>query len=440
MPTPSLNRLDLIPIDRIPIDRIPIEVIKPIVTDTSGATEPENSEIRKIANDILQGVQYSFASVAANPDRSFRAGTLEETFQQSFKRMNATKVEGIKTKAVQLVNAAPELRTTLFGRYGQLESQEFTNIGFDRVQERLAPLQIDRKLLGIKTPELSISQGAGVMTPEGLLIPAANLPRGVQEIQGAINTSVQSANESQVYNAERLQEIWGPVYARDPFAGVGSDEFIEQAVTNKLGFYITRIKCVDETNPEFWGSDEIAIAGVSVDEDGDSIKIGENYVGGGFDDGDQKTYSPHWQYHWFNMQEGKYWPKAYKIALVLAEKDNGGLSNFLNNIWEKISVKVKEAIAKAITDVLSGYVGPAIAAAIGQAVAWIVDKLVGWIINLFKDDIFPVFTASCTVPSFNARWNYSNGTWGSTTSDLRTAHFYGYGGHYIVDYYWKMYA
>lgn len=435
MPISPLNRFD-----RLPIDRLPIGVIKPMVTDTSGATEPDNSEIRKIANDILQAVQYSFASVAANPDRSFRADTLEETFQQTFQRMDAGKLEGIQTKAVHMVNATPELRTTIFGRYGQLESQEFVSVGFDRVQEKLAPLEIDRKLLGIKIPELSISQGAGVMTSEGLLIPAANLPRGFQRFKGAIDSSVQSASESQVYNAERLEEIWGPVYSKDPFAGVGGDEFVEQAITDKLGFYITRIKCVDETNPELWGSDEIAIAGVSVDEDGDSKKISENYVGGGFDDGDQKNYSPHWQYHWFGMQEGKYWPKAYKIALVLAEKDNGGLSNFLNTIWEKVSEKVKEAIAKAITGALSGYVGPAIAAAIGQAVAWIVDKLVGWIINSFKDDIFPVFTASCTVPSFNARWNYSNGTWGSPTSDLRTAHFYGHGGHYIVDYYWKMYA
>lgn len=417
------------------IDQLPIEVLRrPIATDTSGAPEPENSEIRKIANDILQAVQYSFVSVAANPDQAVRAGTLEETFQQAFKRTDATRLERVKATAAQLVNTSPELRSTIFGRYGQLESKEFVSIGFDRANEGLAPLAIDQKLLGIRTPQISVPQGVGRVTSEGLLIPAANLPQGFEDFESTIDLTAQRAAESQVYNAERLQEIWGPVYSTDPFAGAGRDEFEEQAVTDKLGFYITRIKCVDETNPEFWGSDEIAIAGVSVDEDGDSKKIAETYVGGGFDDGDQKNYSPNWQYHWFSMQEGKYWPKAYRVALVLAEKDYGGFSNFLNTIWEKTSEKVKEAISKAVAGGLSGYVGPAIAKAIGEAVAWIVDKLVDWIINLFKDDIFPVFTASCTVPSFSASWN------GSKTSDVRTAHFYGHGGHYIVNYYWKLYA
>jgi hypothetical protein len=415
-------------------------VVKPIVTDTSGASEPDNSEIRKIANDVLQAVQYSFASVAANPAQTFRANTLEETFQQTFKRMDPAKAEGIKTKAAQLVNAGPELRTILFGRYGRIESREFTSIGFDRAQERLAPLEIDRKLLGVKTPGVRVPQGAGVRTSEGLLIPTANLPQGVLEPQGAINTSAASTTAPEVYNAEKLEEIWGPVYSSDPFAGVGGDEFVEQAITDKLGFYITRIKCVDETNPEILGSDEIAIGGVSVDEDGDTKKIAETYVGGGFDDGDQRNYSPHWQFHWFSMKEGKYFPKRYEVGLLPAEKDLGGLSNLLTTIWEKVSVKVKELIAKAVKDILPAYWGPAINAAIGKAVAWLVDKLVGWIISWFKDDIFPIFTASCTIPSFNARWNYPNGTWGSTKSDLRTAHFYGHGGHYIVNYYWKLYA
>jgi hypothetical protein len=423
--------------DRLPIDRLPIELARPTVTDGAGATEPDNSEIRKIANDVLQAVQYSFASVAANPDQAVRSDTLEAAFQQSLKRMDASKLASVQSTAVQFVKAAPELRTTLFGRYGQLESKEFVSMGFDRAHEALAPLQIDQKLLGIRTPQLSIPQGVGRMTSEGLLIPAANLPQGFEDFEDAANVSTQRAVDSEVYNAEKLEEIWGSVHA-DSFAG--GDEFEEQAVTDKLSFNITRVKCVDETNPEFWGSDEIAIAGVSVDEDGDSKKISEQYVGGGFDDGDAKSYSPNWQYHWFSMQEGKYFPKAYKVALILAEKDNGGLSSALNTIWQKVGEKVKEAIAKAVGGVLSEYVGPAIAKAIGEAVAWVIDKLVGWIINAFQDDIFPVFTASCTVPSFNARWNYPNGTWGSTTSDVRTAHFYGYGGHYTVDYYWKMYA
>ena len=188
MPSSSFTRFD-----RLPIDRLPIEFLKPTATDTFGATEPDNSEIRKIANDVLQAVQYSFASVAANPDQAVRADTLEATFQQTFKRMDAVKLERVQTKAVELVKASPELRTTLFGRYGQLDSKEFVSMGFDRAHEGLAPLTIDQKLLGIRTPQLSISQGMGRMTAEGLLIPAANLPQGFEDFEEVMETSTQRA-------------------------------------------------------------------------------------------------------------------------------------------------------------------------------------------------------------------------------------------------------
>ena len=360
-------------VNSLPLD--PINLPEPTATDTSGAPMPENSEIEKIAKDVLQSVQYSFASVAANLDLAARADTLEETFQQALKRMEVTKLEQVQTKAVELVSAAPALRKTTFGRYGELDSKEFVSIGFDRADEGLAPLAIDQKLLGMLT---------------------------------------ESAAESQV-----LSKIVG-------------------SVTDELGLYITRIKCVDETNPERFGHDEIAIAGVWVDEKGNSEKILESYVGGGFDDGDEKNYSPNWQYHSFTIPQGKPWPKAYTVALILAEKDNGGLSTALNDVWAKVSKKLKEKIAEAIKNGLEEDLGPDIAKAIGQAVAWIVDSLVKWIITAFQDDIFPIFTASCTLTSSTTRWNYPNGSWGSPKSDVRTADFYGHGGHYTVEYYWQL--
>lgn len=428
-----------VPITTPPIT-LPIERLRPLALDESGAVEPENSEIRKIANDILQAAQYSFASVAANPDQAVRPGSLEATFKEALSRVDATRRENIQTRAVQLVKAPQAVRETIFGRYGQIGSGEFIGIGFDRAHEGLAPLQIDRKLLGERIPQISIPPGIAKATPEGLLIPTANLPSGFEDFEEVIENSSKKASASNIFDAKKLEEIWGPVYSTDSMAGGGRDSEFEEVVTDKLGFYITRVQCVDETNPEWWGSDEIALAGVSVDEDGDTKKIGEIYIGGGFDDGDARNYSPHWSYHWFSMQEGKYWPKAYQVALILAEKDYGGLSNALNTVWQQVKDRVKDAIEKAVSAVLAEYLGPALAQAIGKAVAWIVDKLVGWIIDAFKDDIFPPFVARCTVPSFNARWNYPNGTWGSPTSELRTAHFYGHGGHYIVNYYWRLYA
>ncbi|MBI1876778.1 MAG: hypothetical protein HYR94_00805, partial [Chloroflexi bacterium] len=203
---------------------------------------------------------------------------------------------------------------------------------------------------------------------------------------------------------------------------------------------ITRIKCVDETNPEILGSDEIALGGVSVDETGDTKKIPERYIGGGFDDGDQKVYQPAWRYHSFNLLEGKDWPKAYMVNPFLFEKDHGGLSKILDKAWEAIGAQVKRQIEQAVAGVLQPFVGPAIAAAIGKAAAWVTDQLAGWLIGIFKDDLFPVYSARVTLPSLNARWNYPNGQWGSPVSPLQQAHFYGHGGHYLLEYRWELSA
>lgn len=421
---------------------LPPGLLKPTASDSSGVPELDNSEIRKIANDVLNAAKYSFTAAAAHSEQQVRPDTLEATFQEAFNLMKTEKRTQIRQKATELVRAPQGVRETLFGRYAQLSSQEYLSMGIDRVAEAnvLPKLEIDQKLIGIKTPKLTLPRGVAEMTDRGLLIPSDKLPSGVTDFEAAAEDAVNTAVQSEVYDTEKLTEIWGATYQDDAFGASDLDEFEEQAVTDKLGFYITKVKCVDETNPEFWGSDEIALAGVSIDETGDTKTIGEKYIGGGFDDGDQKTYSPNWQYHWFNMREGSYWPKAYNVSLILAEKDNGGLSNALNTVYVKIRDKVKEAISKAVAEGLSELLGPAIAKAIGNAVAWIVDKLIGWIINAFKDDIFPPKVLSCTVPSFGARWNYPNGTWGSPTSGLRQAHFYGHGGHYYVEYYWKIYA
>ena len=414
---------------------------KPTATDESGAPPPDNSEIRKITEDVLGAAQMSLAAVAANPDRAVRTGSLEDTFKQAFKLMPEKKRQGYVAKAKALVEAPAATRKMMFGRAGERDFESHLAVGgFDRFDEGLAPLVIDKKLLGI-SDTIRVPRVALRTTPEGLLIPGELIPGGADNFESNFESAKKRAEETEIFSVDKLEEIWGKSYASDPFAGgVGGSEgeFEEFAITDKMGFWITKVKCVDETNPEWWGHDEIALAGVSVDETGDTKKISEKYIGGGFDDGDQKSYN--WRYHWFSLREGQHWPKTYSLTMFLAEKDNGGFANFLNQIWIAIRDKVKAAIEKAITGALTSYLGPVIAAAIGKAVAWIVDKLVGWIINWWNDDIFPAYTARVTTPSMGARWYYPKGTWGNPSSGIRTAHFYGHGGHYYLQYYWKFFS
>jgi hypothetical protein len=213
------------------------------------------------------------------------------------------------------------------------------------------------------------------------------------------------------------------------------------AVTNRLGFYITQVKCDDETNPELGSlsSDEIAIGGITVDETGDTEKVGEQSVGGGFDDGNVKNYSPHWQFTSFSLSEshplpGSKWPKAYFVTLLLAEKDHGGFSSALQDGWVIVGNKVTEEVQKAVTDITIE-TGPAISLALGKIAAWAVNELVRYILRMLNDDLFPPYVAELTVPGFNYTF-----PGGSKTGPLQTAHFIGHDGHYTVQYYWKLYA
>lgn len=414
--------------------------IKPVAQDGFGVAPPENSEIRKIAEDVLGAAKLSFVAVAANPDVAVRSGSLEETFKQAIKAMPDKKRASYVTKAKQLAQVSPEVRRQMFGTAGERDvDSHLAAGGFDRYDEGIAPLAIDRKLLGIDD---TVRVPRSILRPvaDGLVIPGAAIPGGLENFESSFESAQKMAAETGIASEDKLSEIWDLRSEGDPYLSSAADAgFEEFAVTDKMGFWVTKIKCVDETNPEFWGHDEIALAGVSVDEDGDTKKIAEKYIGGGFDDGDSKSYS-NWRYHWFSLREGQHWPKTYLVSLILAEKDNGGLANVLNSVWEKIRDKVKAAIEKAVAGALKEYLGEAIAAAIGKAVAWVVDVFVGWIINLWNDDIFPVFTAQVTTPSMTARWHYPNGTWGNPSSGIRTAHFYGFGGHYYVQYYWKFFA
>jgi hypothetical protein len=421
--------------------------VKPVAYDSIGVPELENSEILKIGEDVLDAAKCAYASVAANPEQEVRSGSLEADFKEAFKLMDATRRDSIREKAVQLTGLPESARTEIFGRYGKMDSKSFIAQGFDRVHESLEPLEIDMKLLGARIPKISVSRGVLRATPDGLLLPKENLPSEFEDFESDFEEAKEKAEQSGVCDIDKLADIWGPAFIENPFTTEESEfeeEFEEQAVTDKLAFYITKVKCVDETGGGWfgeWGHDEIAIAGVSVDEDGDTKKISEKYVGGGFDDGDTKYYWPHWKYHWFGLHEGTGWPKSYFMTLLLAEKDWGGFSNILNKVWQKVKAKVEELINK-----LGAWIATSLPAylkwlgyVISWAVNWIINKLVGWIIKAFKDDVFPPRTLSAKLWSYGSRWRHPDGSW-RTYSPRRSAHFYGHKGHYYVEYYWKLFS
>ncbi|WP_405269140.1 hypothetical protein [Cellulophaga sp. Ld12] len=395
--------------------------LEPIIKDTVTLA---NSEIKKIADRIADTAILAAEKISIDPSFKAEKGSFESLMLERLKTFDQTKIKNLQKLVIPLAKAPQDVRMGLYGELGKIDIMKVNSI--EDAVKKLEPLKIERKLLGLRTVPLNLN---------------------LSDIQ----IKKYLDNQSEILSTHNITSIDAITGGGRFFSDIGQlsedentelDDFQPQAVTDKLALYIRRVKCVDETGSRFaerFGDDEIAMAGTSVDETGDTKKITEFRVGNSFNDGDTKWYNPHKQFHWFNMREGgNTWPKSYYLTFILAEKDNGGLSEFLQKLWDKIGKEVTAAIASAIGAAIGSTLGP-LGTAIGAAIGYAVAKIVEWFIKLWKDDIFPPKTISCTVPAFGARWT-KNGNWGSTTSTYRTAHFYGHSGHYYVEYYWKLFS
>jgi hypothetical protein len=241
----------------------------------------------------------------------------------------------------------------------------------------------------------------------------------------ALKTSLQSI--------KNMTQIHGQIVSVKP-AGL-----VPQQTTDNLEFRIHRVKCVDETGKDFnpfgdeFGSDEISLAGTSVDENGDTKKVSEFKVGN-FDDGDVKSFSPPRRFTFFNLREGTQFPKSYFVTLVLAEKDEGGLSDFVNKLLEKIKERVIAYLAAALGGAIGASGGP-VGALIGAAVGFIVGKVFEFIKSVFADDIFPPKTISVAIPSLTHRF-----AGGRTDSPEIVTRFVGHDGTYDITSDWRLFA
>lgn len=422
---------------RVSMNNLPLANF-PMASVGDGAQAPINSEIRKAVEDALGALKYSLANVASDLSKEPAANTLEAEFKAVLKTFKPNQLSKLEQSAQALVNAPQAIRSIEFGRHGSLAPAQVRALGVAQMDSVLPAISLDSKLLGDSFQKISVDPDILQVVDTGLLIPNSFLTNNLK--QRVLEGMSESAEEQPDLQSERMLDIWGPSLTDDQVAE--ETQLEANTRSTKLGLRITRVKCVDETNPEWWGKDEIAMGGLSVDENGDTKKINRQFVGK-FNDGDQRTYNPINKLHWFSLLEshnhsGAKWPKRYNIALTLAEEDSGGFQSFLERVWRSLRDKVKNAISGAIKGVLSQYLGTVIAGAIGAAVAWAVDTLVGWLIRLFGDDIFRAANLHCTVPHPNARFSRSNGNGGSRSAPRR-AHFSGHGGRYFVEYYWELY-
>jgi len=216
-----------------------------------------------------------------------------------------------------------------------------------------------------------------------------------------------------------------------------------QAILNRgVRFRVHKVKCIDETNPEWVGSDEIAWGGAAVDDKGVASKIPEKRVGGGFDDGDSKTYSPPEILKTFSIDN--VYPKEFLVTLALAEKDSGGMSAFIQRLYEAIKAEIT-LILSALGAAAGAYAGAEIGGSIGTAIGGplgtiigvvagaIVGLLIGWLIAALRDDIFAPQASSLFLYSTNDTF-----PGGSLISPQMKFQYRDHGGDYRVTYDWEI--
>ncbi|MFC4857331.1 hypothetical protein [Actinophytocola glycyrrhizae] len=352
-------------------------------------------EIASIVQDADYALRYSMAVVAADPSTPYPVGSIEEDLRTGILSMPADRQKAAAAAARQMVSD-PATRKREFGRHGAIDPARYARLGF-----------------------------SGVFTPDTVPFDRAALESRLTDRAARIEATHRIEEAGAREMALKYQV---PAHLRIP-------------TLTSLDYRVERVRCADETNPEWPGDDEIAMGGVAVGHHGATTKINPFTVADDFDDDEVKVYAdPGKLFHRFDLTDAGAWPRTYSTVVMLAEKDGSGFADAINSVWVKVKDDVLAVIEKAVAGVLTGYLGAALAEAIGKAVAWLVGVFFDWLFELFQDDLFDPGTHYVYLPN-RYEWMYKNGSdygWTNFRLPTGTFTFNGHGGSYKVNVHWQV--
>jgi hypothetical protein len=200
------------------------------------------------------------------------------------------------------------------------------------------------------------------------------------------------------------------------------------SMVRQLQCRVRSIKCIDETNPESFGSDEMAFGGVWASSfDDQSGVVAQQILHKEFEDGVTLSFQPPRVLKAFALQ-GNNFPRTYSVMFAVAEKDNGGFAQFLADLYKAVKTELN-ALFVAIGASIGGAAGSAIGGPLGTLIGVLAGAIVGaviaWIVNTAKDDMFEPQMTAVEIDDSNP--TFANG---SRQSQVQTLHFHGHGGHY----------
>jgi len=208
-----------------------------------------------------------------------------------------------------------------------------------------------------------------------------------------------------------------------------------------LHLRIHEVKCIAPTSWEP-GDDEISMGSVSTDDKANIEIVNEFEVRSDFDTNIARTYSPPYILKSFSLTDATY-PKVFSTFIVLAEKDAGGLSAFLEKLWEAVQshvTKIMEILGAAAGAAIGAKLGASVGAiggplgiAIGIIGGMVIGALVGWMVDALKDDIFKPIATAITISGPGQLFDG-----GSKESSIEVANYVDQGGEYHVSYSWQL--
>lgn len=187
---------------------------------------------------------------------------------------------------------------------------------------------------------------------------------------------------------------------------------------NAMDFIVRSMHCVDETDPESPGDDDMVISGTLFETNAAST-TGNGFFAGNFDDGDYNNFGEY-PFGSFPLNASGGYPKYLSCMLVLIEQDSDDsgeqLAHDINNALAEIGGKICDA----------WYPG---CSAIINELAGIVNNIMS---TFFDDDYFPPKVVPITLNSEDE--------FGPTgvSGNLATSKINGHGGSYKIGYKLRM--
>lgn len=340
---------------------------------------------KQVADDLAAKIKHAFAAAASSPpDEVFPAGSYAAIAQKYLSHQKPQSRAQARQKASALLNAPVPERQRVFG--------SFANV--DPAIHKSAVEVVDNDT-------------------------AAKLGTVIKE-RAVIHIELDNVLKTEEKKRPRIK--LGPTY-------------------RKLGFFIHRVKCLEETDEI--GSDEILMAGFGITPSGKLIQVPSWKVSDDFDQGESVPYSPPRKVVEFDLfAPGEFpWPRIYTVSLIMGEEDSGGFGDFLDGVWGKVGKDVKDAAGEAVGKEAGEYVGKSFGDIIGEIAGEVIGAIIGWLVNLFDNPDDPIGTRTWTLgllSPFKAYYdslpNVVNGA-----APNGVMHFKGDGGRYDVTLQWKVY-